>query len=286
MLGNLLRSLRRAVEHMSGSGFTLILSRMRRSLWFTSTLFAASALAVLLAAPSAAPLLPDGLMDRIGLSGVYDLLTVLANTLLSVSIFSLAILVSSMQVAGTSATPRVRPLLADDRTARRAITVFVGGFVYAAVGLLGLSTSYFGDAAKVLLFFVTGLVLLVLIVALIRWIGRLRSLGGITESIDLVATTTRAALCELAASPHLGGTPPDEVPANGVFVEPDEPGFVQTVGMDELGALAQRTGVHFHEIARPGTFVGPAARDRRQATGRGRSPRAAARLRRGRAAFL
>lgn len=98
-------------------------------------------------APAVAPLLPDGLMGVIGLSGVYDLLNDLAGTLLTVAIFSLGIMVASMRAAGLSASPRARPLLAEDGPARRAISTFIGGFVFAVVGIVGLSTGYYGDAA-------------------------------------------------------------------------------------------------------------------------------------------
>jgi uncharacterized membrane protein len=66
-----------------------------RSLWFTPAIYALIAIAVLGLAPMISPVLPDGMMKRIGLQSVYDLLTVLANSLLAVSIFSLGILASS-----------------------------------------------------------------------------------------------------------------------------------------------------------------------------------------------
>lgn len=146
----------------------LIASRVLRSLWFRPALYAFVAVAVLAVAPFVSPLLPRGLMKLIGLNGVYDLLDALANTLLAVAIFSLGIMASSLQSASSATSPRVRSLLLEDGTARAAISTFIGGFVFAVVGIVGLSTGYYSDASKVLLFFVTCLLLIALIVALIR----------------------------------------------------------------------------------------------------------------------
>nr|WP_037278299.1 DUF2254 domain-containing protein [Rubellimicrobium mesophilum] len=242
---------------MTRSRLQLFLSRILRALWFRPALYAAAALAVLLVAPDVARLLPDGLMKVIGLSGVYDLLNALASTLLTVAIFSLGILATSLRATAQGATPRVRPLLSEDRTARNAISTFIGGFVFAVVGIVILSTGYYSDAAKVLMFFVTCVLILALIVALVRWIGRLSRLGGVAESIDLAEEATRRALLDLAAGPVLGGTPTARPLSGGHAIGPGAPGFVQAVDVGELGVLAKELDVDLHLLARPGAFVGP-----------------------------
>ena len=242
---------------MSGSHLRLIASRILRSLWFRPALYALLALAVLAIAPFVAPLLPDGLMKLIGLSGVYDLLNALASTLLAVAIFSLGIMVSSLHAASSATSPRVRPLLVEDGTARAAISTFVGGFVFAVVGIVGLSTGYYSDASKVLLFLVTCALLVALIVALLRWIGRLSRLGGVAEAVDLVEAATRRSLRELARDPLLGGAASPGPPAGGASVEPSGPGYVQAIDAEALGGLAGELGADLHLRARPGAFVGP-----------------------------
>ena len=104
---------------------------------------------------------PTEFNKLIGLDGVDDLLGVLANTLLAVAIFSLGIMVSSLQAAASAATPRARPLLMQDRTAQNAISVFIGGFIFAIVGTVGLSTNYYDAPARVILFLTTCLVIVV-----------------------------------------------------------------------------------------------------------------------------
>ena len=236
----------------------LFVSRLLRTLWFRPALYAAAALAVLILAPAVAQLLPDGLMRLIGLDGIYDLLNVLAGTLLSVAIFSLGILAASLRAAASGATPRVRPLLAEDPTARKAISTFIGGFVFAVVGIVILSTGYYSDAAKVLMFGVTCALILALIVALVRWIGRLGRLGGIAEAVDLAEEATARALCALARDPFLGGTPAATAPQGCIHpLAPPRPGFVQAVDPADLAAIAADLALDLHLCARPGTLVGP-----------------------------
>ena len=242
---------------MTRSRLHLLASRIFRALWFRPALYALAALAALAAAPFVAHLLPDGLMKLIGLKGVYDLLNALANTLLAVAIFSLGILAASLRSASQSASPRVRPLLATDPTARNAISTFIGGFVFSVVGIVILSTGYYSDAAKVLLFFMTCLLILALILALVRWIGRLGRLGGVSESIDLAEEATRRALLDLADEPFLGGRPWDGAPESGISLEPRRPGFVHAVDVERLGKAAKDLDLDLHLCARPGAFAGP-----------------------------
>lgn len=242
---------------MTRSRLWLFVSRILRALWFRPAVYAAAALAVLLVAPYVATLLPDGLMKLIGLQGVYDLLNALANTLLTVAIFSLGILAASMRSAAQGATPRVRPLLAEDPTARNAISTFIGGFVFSVAGIVILSTGYYSDAAKVLMFFITCMLILALIVALLRWIGRLSRLGGVPEAVDLAEEATRKALIALAKDPSLGGLPAKGGSTGEFTLLAERPGFVQAIEIDELGALAEELDVDLYVQARPGALVGP-----------------------------
>ena len=242
---------------MTRSRLWLFASRVLRALWFRPAIYATAALAALFLAPYVATLLPDGLMKLIGLEGVYDLLNALAGTLLSVAIFSLGILAASLRSASAGATPRVRPLLAEDPTARNAISTFIGGFVFAVAGIVILSTGYYSDAAKVLVFGITCVLILALIVALLRWIGRLSRLGGISESIDLAEDVTRKALLDLAREPSLGGTLAGSPATGGHAVCPRVPGFVQAIDMEDLAELGKEMDIELHLQARPGALVGP-----------------------------
>lgn len=240
---------------MSLSYARLLARRVYRSLWFTPAVYAVLAVLALLLAPALAVLLPEEFHKLIGLDGVDDLLGVLANTLLAVAIFSLGIMVSSLQAAASAATPRARPLLMQDRTAQNAISVFIGGFIYAIVGTVGLSTSYFGQPARVILFLTTCLVIVSVIYALIRWIARLSRLGDVSEVIDLLEDAANKAFADLAERPLLGGVQSDALPDSGVPLFAERFGFVQAIDDELFATVSEREDVDFHLGVRPGTYV-------------------------------
>ena len=240
---------------MNMSHARLIALRIVRSLWFTPAAYAVLAVLVLLFAPAAAVLLPDEFNKLIGLDGVGDLLGVLANTLLAVAIFSLGIMVSSLQAAASAATPRARPLMMQDRTAQNAISVFIGGFIFSIVGTMGLSTSYYGPPARVILFMATCLVIVSVIYALLRWIARLSNLGDVSEVVDLLEAAADEALAELARRPLLGGVALEAMPDHGVPLRAGEFGFVQAIDDQMFTALSSEQDVDFYLGVRPGTYV-------------------------------
>lgn len=240
---------------MSLSYARLLARRMVRSLWFTPAAYAVLAVAVLLFAPAAAVLLPDEFSKLIGLDGVDDLLGVLANTLLAVAIFSLGIMVSSLQAAASAATPRARPLLMQDRTAQNAISVFIGGFIFAIVGTVGLATNYYGAPSRVVLFLTTCLVIISVIYALIRWIGRLSNLGDVSEVVDLLEDAADKAFADLARRPLLGGVEMTALPDHGVPLRAQRFGFVQAIDDSLFATVCEEQDMDLYLAVRPGTYV-------------------------------
>lgn len=240
---------------MTLSHARLFARRIFRSLWFTPAAYALLAVAALLLAPSAGRLLPDEFNELIGLDGVDDLLDVLASSLLAVAIFSLGIMVSSLQAAASAATPRARPLLMQDRTAQNAISVFIGGFIYAIVGTVGLATSFFGAPARVILFMTTCLVIVSVIYALLRWIGRLSNLGDVSEVVDLLENAADTAFAELARRPLLGGLALDALPDHGVPLRAERFGFVQAIDDALFSTISAEQDMDFYLAVRPGTYV-------------------------------
>lgn len=228
-----------------------------QSLWLRPAIYAGMAVATLGLAPMLARFIPDGLDELIGLEGVYDLLNALANTLLAVAIFSLGILASSIQAAASAATPRARPLLMTDRTAQNAISTFIGGFIFSIVGIVGLSTSYFNDASRVILFLASCIVIVAVIYSLIRWIGSLSSLGDVSEVIDRLEVATSAAIDRFAADPYFGGLRGNGTPNHGYSIYACETGYVQTVDGETLGDIADALAGQTYLIARVGDWVDP-----------------------------
>lgn len=233
------------------------LRRSSQSLWLRPAIYAVVAVATLVAAPVLARFVPGGLVDLIGLDGVYDLLDALANSLLAVAIFSLGIMASSIQAAANAATPRSRPLLMQDRTAQNAISTFIGGFIYSIVGIVGLSTSYYNDASRVVLFLASCLVVLAVIYSLIRWIGSLSSLGDVGKVVDRLEEATTSAIDHLAEDPYFGGRPADALPGRGFDIFPERSGYLCAIDGGKLGAVSTRFEGDIHLAVSVGDWTDP-----------------------------
>lgn len=242
---------------MRPGSITRFLRRSSESLWLRPAVYAGVAVATLVLAPMVARFVPDSLVELIGLDGVYDLLNALANTLLAVAIFSLGIMASSIQAAASAATPRARPLLMTDRTAQNAISTFIGGFIYSIVGIVGLSTSYYNDASRVILFLASCFVISAVIYSLIRWIGSLSSLGDIAEVVDRLEAVTTTAIDRFAADPYFGGMRGNGLPDFGYDIFPRETGYVRAIDGETLGDASDGLAGQTYLVARVGDWVDP-----------------------------
>jgi uncharacterized membrane protein len=164
----------------------LIWRRLDGNLWFRPTLWSlAAVVAALMAALANYLPLPAG-MPNIGQSALEGLLTIIASSMLTVSTFSLSILVSAFASASSSATPRATRLVMADDSAQQAISAFIASFIFAMVALTALGLDYYGDTGRFVLLVFTIYVLGYLILALLRWIGTLSRLGRMSHTIETV----------------------------------------------------------------------------------------------------
>ena len=64
------------------------------------------------------------------------LLQLIAAAMLSVTIFSITVMVSVYQSSSSQWTPRVSRLIMTDKTTQNTMAVFIGAYVYALIGII------------------------------------------------------------------------------------------------------------------------------------------------------
>ena len=200
---------------------------------------------------------PPSMVASLGLDVVDRILAILASSMLAVAIFSLTTMVAAIQAASQAATPRIRALLAEDRTAQTTISIFIGTFLFSLAGLIGLSSGLYTDAATVVLFVLTILIIVTVVVALIRWIQKLSTIGGVSEAISRAEAATRGAFATVAAASNYGGRAAESPPEDGEAISAKRIGYVQHVDGDRVAKLSETLGTEIHLMARPGTYVDP-----------------------------
>lgn len=230
--------------------FTLL--QVRRRLWFTVALYIALGVAAALAAAHLGPYVPSDFPLKVGSDAVDDLLSILASSMLAVATFSLATLVTAYTSVVGAVSPHAARLLVSVGAIRNTLATFIGAFVYAMVGIVALHTGYYGAEGRVILFFVTVAVLVGVIVAMLRWIGELSSLGQSGNVIDRVADATAEALRAPLSQRRAATT---SRPQDALAVYAERLGYVQNIDIKGLERSARSRGVHIFLCVQPGDFV-------------------------------
>ena len=125
-----------------------------RRLWVRAALVSLTAIVAALLAPLS-NFLPFSLQAKIDGGTLQDLLDILTNSMLTVTTFSLSIMVTAHLAADSSSTPRAHRLLQQDSRTQTVLATFIGAFVYALTLTIMLSMGLFADSEMALIYFFT-----------------------------------------------------------------------------------------------------------------------------------
>ncbi|NIE72375.1 MULTISPECIES: DUF2254 domain-containing protein [unclassified Pantoea] len=237
-----------------------LLRQLTKQLWFRSSLFAVLAVITALVAIAVKPFIPASVSGLIGSEAVDEILAILASSMLAVTTFSLNIMVTAYNSASSSVTPRATSLLMEDRTTQNVLATFIGSFLYSLVGIIALGMGAYGTQGRVVLFFVTLLVIAMIVITLLRWIQHLANFGSLGETSQRVEQATRAALTERLQNPCMGGSAwQGDLPAAARPhpLLPESIGYLQHIDLQRLNDRADAQQVHLYLAAQPGSFVHP-----------------------------
>ncbi|MEG3090804.1 DUF2254 domain-containing protein [Sphingomonas sp. PB1R3] len=232
-----------------------LLHRIARKIWFRAALISAASVVVAAFAGIVARAVPYHFTGDIGQNAVGTVLEIIASSMLAVTTFSLTAMVSAYSSATQLATPRATQLLISDRMSQNALSTFLGAFIFAVVGIIGLQTRLYGGQGRVLLLIATVLLVALVVVTLLRWIAHLAAFGRMSDVIDRVEDAARSAIVAFAKDPYQGGRPAIPVPANARSVLSQGIGYVTHVDIGRLASVARSHGIIVHVEAIPGTLV-------------------------------
>ncbi|MFG6281545.1 DUF2254 domain-containing protein [Sphingomonas sp. S6] len=232
-----------------------LVRRVARKIWFRAALISAASVVVAAFAGIVARAVPYHFTGDIGQDAVGTLLEIIASSMLAVTTFSLTAMVSAYSSATQLATPRATQLLISDRMSQNALSTFLGAFIFAIVGIIGLQTRLYGGQGRVLLLIATILLVALVVVTLLRWIAHLAAFGRMSDVIDRVEDAARSAMVAFANNPHGGGRPAIPVPSGARPVLSDTIGYVTHIDFDRLAAQARLSGLVIYVAAIPGTLV-------------------------------
>ena len=233
------------------------LRRFLRQMWFLPALFSALAVVTVVVARAASFLVPDEMPLKISQEGIQNILEIIAASMLTVAIFALATVVNAFAAASQNSTPRAVRLIIEDRTAQTSISAFLGAFLFSIVGIIALSSVYYSESGRLILFSVTLLVVVAVVAALIQWIDHSTSIGRVGDTVDRVEAAATEAFGGLGRQPLFGCAEQTALPEGGSPVHASRIGHIQDFYPARLQEIAEKHAVRIHVNARPGDYATP-----------------------------
>lgn len=232
--------------------------RIWRKLWVRVVLLSLLALVALALAPLLTPFLPEDIKLKLGRESILPVLTILASGMLAVTTFSLNVMVSAYRTAAGMATPRVYRLLLEDTVTQSVLATFVGGFVYSLSAVILFHANFYSEEAAVVIFAFTLFVATLIVLAILRWIDHLESLGSMDQTLRLIEDRTRFIMARRAERPCLGarmGEAGDILPESARNFTAMESGYIRFIDVARLNSLAEDAGTDLHITRVPGDFI-------------------------------
>lgn len=235
----------------------LAVKKPANQLWLVPAYWAVFAVIFAFIARFFGTMIEDGVLPDIERETLDGLLSIVASSMLSVSTFSLSIMVSAFSSAANGATPRAMQLVMADDTTRTAVASFIAAFIYAVISKTALGMKYYGQNGRFILFIGTIAVLVYLIVTLIRWVHTLSQLGSLGNTLQKISTQTGRALDAYYAAPEMGAAWQGRLkePVRPVYA--DEPGYLTHIDMASLQKLAEEHDTYVSVAVRPGKLLMP-----------------------------
>tara|TARA_R110002126_G_scaffold178030_5_gene326994 strand:- start:1657 stop:2901 length:1245 start_codon:yes stop_codon:yes gene_type:complete len=234
------------------------LLQLSRKLWVRTSLFTLLALLT----PGLAVLLNDAIPQSfaglIGSDAVEKILTILATSMLTVTTFSLSVMVAAFNAASTGVSPRATRLLRADSTTQNALATFIGSFLYSIVSIVLLSADMYGESGRVVLFIITIGVILLIVVTILIWIEHLSGLGRVGETADRVENEAFKAIKRCEQHPWLDAnqlTDLTDIPADATPVCTRQIGYIQHIDVNALNNWATEHNAQIYISSLTGAFV-------------------------------
>lgn len=203
----------------------------------------------------AAPLFPDWLSIAVGADSVESVLKILASSMLAVTTFSLGTMVSALSAVSNSTTPRASKILIEDSTSLNALSTFIGAFIFSLIGIIALSTGYYGTREKFVLFLVMLFVVVLIIITFFRWIDYLSRLGRIGEIIDKVEKTHLSTVKAVSSYSYIGDRTVKSAPFDAFSIMSPSIGYIQYLKVEKLSKIAEDCEGEIYVMRVPGTFA-------------------------------
>lgn len=229
--------------------------RMREQLWFRPLLFCLVSVGGALFAHQADGTQLDTLVPSIKTESIEGLLDTISASMLVISIFAVASMLSAFSAASNTATPRSFKVVVTDDVSQNALSVFIGSFIFSIVATVALDNRYYGKSGIFILFLFTLALFALVILTFLRWVDGISRLGRLEYTISQVESVAAKSLSTHIKQPFLNALPITNPLSDGQTVLSNSVGYVQHVDMAALQTLAKEKGLRIQLNCLPGDFI-------------------------------
>ncbi len=233
------------------------LNRVRERLWVRPLMFCILSLAGAFLAKMVDNTKIGQILPEINPESIETLLAIIAASMLVISTFAVASMLSAYAAASSTATPRSYSLVVSDDVSQNALSTFIAAFIFSIVALVALKNGYYEKAGHFALFALTIMVFALVIITFLRWVDRIARLGRLTTTIHKVEEATAASMQRRRCAPTMGGAPAGMIQDADQAIYGRSIGYVQRIDVNALQTYAEETGIRIIVTALPGAFAAP-----------------------------
>jgi len=230
-------------------------NRIREQLWFRPFMFCLFSIAWALIAHQADGMGIGDLVPNVDKDSIRGLLDTISASMLVISIFAVASMLSAFSSASSTATPRSFKIVVTDDVSQNALSIFIGAFIFSIVATIALDNGYYDKAGRFTLFLLTLLLFAIVILTFLRWVDRISRLGRLEHTISQLETVASKSLSTYIKNPFLKALPINGDFNNGNAVYANSIGYIQHVNLDTLQILAEERELRIRLNCIPGKFV-------------------------------
>ncbi|MBN7786649.1 DUF2254 domain-containing protein [Ponticoccus gilvus] len=235
------------------------LRQLSRRIYVRVTLFAVLAVVAVLLSKLIAPLIPFDLKGRVGAEAVDTILNILATSMLTVTTFSLTIMLNALISAANLWTPRSHLILREDTVTQSVLANFLGAYLFSLIGIIMRHAGLFDEREIVVLFFMSLLVVGMVVVSLIRWIVHLEGLGSLTFTASQIEAEVARAVTRAADLPCHGAHALDDaqaqIPQSAWPLRADRCGYLQQIFQTALQDAAEAADFRVYVVTEVGQYL-------------------------------
>jgi uncharacterized membrane protein len=229
--------------------------KLREQLWFRPLLFCLVSVAAALFAHQADGTKLDSLVPNIKTESIKGLLDTISSSMLVISIFAVASMLSAYAAASNTATPRSFKIVVTDDMSQNALSVFIGSFIFSIVATVALDNGFYGKSGIFILFLFTLSLFALVILTFLRWVNGISRLGRLENTISQVESVSAKSLATHIKKPFLNALPIMTPLLDGQSVLSNSVGYVRHVDMSALQELAKEKGLKIQLNCLPGDFI-------------------------------